>query len=197
MRAKRQYSTEELDLISNVNLSSQEVADKLGTSACTVYRKRKELGVKNKSGPKPSRNPGAWKKPRETRTCAAPGCDNTFTVIETSSRKLCSRGCVFKIANPAQSGKPRKQRNPNLNEYIRYRNKVHALSQKVYELHKDIINPHNYPRTLNGVEGGYQLDHITTIKESFDAGIPPENVAVLSNLRMLPWKENVQRNTKK
>lgn len=32
------------------------------------------------------------RKPRETRTCAAPGCDVTFEVIVTSKRKYCCSG---------------------------------------------------------------------------------------------------------
>ena len=35
---------------------------------------------------------GRKKLPREIRTCVAPGCDNTFEVIVTSTRKFCCRG---------------------------------------------------------------------------------------------------------
>ena len=62
-----------------------------------------------------------------------------------------------------------------------------------YEQNKEIINPNNYPRTLCGVKGGWQLDHIITVKECFEKGILPEDASSLNNLRMLPWKENLMR----
>lgn len=68
------------------------------------------------------------------------------------------------------------------------------LSRKVYNENIDIINPERHPRTICGVEGGWQLDHIIPIKERFEKGISPEEASVLSNLRMLPWKENLMRN---
>jgi 5-methylcytosine-specific restriction endonuclease McrA len=66
----------------------------------------------------------------------------------------------------------------------------------VYNENIDIINPERHPRTLCGVEGGWQLDHIIPIKECFDRGIPPREAASLTNLRMLPWKENLMRQYK-
>jgi hypothetical protein len=47
---------------------------------------------------------------------------------------------------------------------------------------------------LCGVDGGWQLDHIKTVREAFDEGLSPEEVAHVDNLRMLPWKENLMRN---
>jgi hypothetical protein len=71
---------------------------------------------------------------------------------------------------------------------------VHGLSNKNYKLNIDIINPNNYPRTICGIDGGWQLDHIIPIKECFELGIPIEEAADISNLRMLPWRENLMRN---
>lgn len=77
--------------------------------------------------------------------------------------------------------------------YPGYARKVHGLSQKVYEENIDIINPNRHKRTLCGVNGGYQLDHIMSIRECFDKNVPPEKAASVENLRMLPWKENLMR----
>jgi hypothetical protein len=41
-----------------------------------------------------------------------------------------------------------------------------------------------------GVEGAYQLDHIVSINEGWNGGIPAEEIAKWENLRMIPWKEN-------
>ena len=56
------------------------------------------------------------------------------------------------------------------------------------------IHPSGYPRTIHGTDGGYQLDHIKTVRQCFDEGIDPGLVANVENLRMLPWKENLMRN---
>jgi hypothetical protein len=46
------------------------------------------------------------------------------------------------------------------------------------------------------VDGAYQLDHITSISEGFSKNISPEVIADMSNLRMLPWKENLLKSNK-
>jgi hypothetical protein len=85
--------------------------------------------------------------------------------------------------------------NPNKSELRQYTNRVHWLTKKVYDANIDTINPLNYPRTLCGIDGGYQLDHIMSIKEGFTRNIPPEQMATLDNLQMLPWKENRTKHT--
>jgi hypothetical protein len=87
--------------------------------------------------------------------------------------------------------------NVNSKEYKTYARKVHRLSGKIYNENIDTINPERHSRTLNGVDGGWQLDHITPIKECFLSGIPAEEAAALENLRMLPWKDNLMRNYNK
>jgi len=81
-------------------------------------------------------------------------------------------------------------------DYRDYKNAVYRLSQKVYEENIKIINPNNYPRTRMGVEGGWQLDHIKPVIECFKEKITIEEASDISNLRMLPWKENLMRNFK-
>lgn len=80
--------------------------------------------------------------------------------------------------------------NPQLKEYKKYCGRVHYLTMKTYRKYKDVINPNGYPRTLCGVEGGYQLDHKIPIKEGFIKRIPEEVVADVLNLQIIPWKEN-------
>jgi len=87
-------------------------------------------------------------------------------------------------------------RNPNTPEYKRYSRNVHGLSQEVYNKNIDIINPQRHPRTLCGVEGGWQLDHIVPIKECFERGLTVEEASNINNLRMLPWRENLMRQYK-
>lgn len=75
-------------------------------------------------------------------------------------------------------------------EFRRYRHKVVVLTNKNYRNNIDIINPNRYPRTLSGISGGYQIDHIKSVKFCFENGISPEDCSDLSNLQMLPWEEN-------
>lgn len=84
--------------------------------------------------------------------------------------------------------------NINSDDYKTYARKVHRFSGKTYAENIDIINPNRYPRTLCGVDGGWQLDHIISIKECYRKGITPQEAANVSNLRMLPWKTNLMRN---
>ena len=77
--------------------------------------------------------------------------------------------------------------------YKKYSRTVHWLTRKVYADHKHEINPHDYPRTLCGVKGGWQLDHIVSIKEGFMRGLPPEKIAKKENLQMLPWEKNLEK----
>ena len=85
------------------------------------------------------------------------------------------------------------KRQLNIPQYQKYVRKVRYLSETNYAKYKEIINPDDYPRTLCGVDGGYQLDHILGVRECFDKGISIEECASLQNLQMIPWKENLQK----
>jgi hypothetical protein len=47
-----------------------------------------------------------------------------------------------------------------------------------------------------GVKGAYQLDHIYPISKGYENKIPPEELARMDNLRMIPWKENLLKSNK-
>ena len=42
-----------------------------------------------------------------------------------------------------------------------------------------------------GVPGAYQIDHITGVRHGFDHGIDPSKIGKFSNLRMIPWRDNL------
>lgn len=85
--------------------------------------------------------------------------------------------------------------NPNKTQFQEYSSKVRILTEKNYENHKDILNPDNHRRTLCGVDGGYQLDHIKSIKYCFDNNISIEECSDIKNLQLLPWKANRSKGT--
>lgn len=191
----KDWIKKDLDLIKNVSYSAKELSKILNEKVGTIRRLRKELGVTPSQSAVMSK-PRPYQRKQEIRNCVRKDCNVTFQVNRASKKKYCSPRCQMLTQNPSYKGMHRPQRNPDIKEYTKYSRKVHGLSQKIYELNKDIINPSNYPRTLCGVEGGWQLDHIIPIKECYNKGMSINEAASLDNLRMLPWKTNLMRNFK-
>lgn len=92
--------------------------------------------------------------------------------------------------NPKMTGELHPNWNPDKPAFIRYGTQVRWLSELAYRAHTETINPEGHPRTLCGVEGGYQLDHKTSIKKAYDLGWTPEQCADIRNLQLLPWADN-------
>ena len=164
-----------------------------------IDRKRKATIKRNniKTG-----RPKGQGKPKNGYSKPCKMCDTLMWVTPKVQKKYCSKKCMHidpeyrqLLRDAPHPGHPR-GKNPDTPNFRYYKNLVHRLSHKVYIQNKEVINPNNYPRTLCGVEGGYQLDHIKPISECYKLGMKPEDVAMLSNLRMLPWKQNVGRNKK-
>lgn len=80
----------------------------------------------------------------------------------------------------------------SLPEWKRYRNEVDRLTkqQPLHELE-------NYDkRGPNGKEGAYTLDHIISVALGFKNKISEQTIADISNLRMIPWKDNILKGWK-
>jgi hypothetical protein len=203
----KQLTKEDIETIARSDLTTYEICDLIGIKpTVTLSRWRKQLGISVPKGCKPGKE-RPWRIiPREIANCK--NCNKEVSVIPKYKEKFkyCSRKCQFEnpdhinmLKNIDRSymytDEYRKiMSNPDASERKRYGNIVHKLTSKNYELHKDEINPNTYPRTVCGIEGGYQLDHIISIKFGFENNILPEVLAEKSNLRMLPWKENLMRN---
>ena len=80
----------------------------------------------------------------------------------------------------------------NIEEAVRC-NEVRKITEENYNKYKEQINPNNHPRTLCGIENGYQLDHRVSIKWGFLHGVNPKVIGNVDNLQMLPWKENLTK----
>ena len=193
MTKSRIYTQDELILVYNVNLSAREVSVSLGVSPITIDRLRKKLNILVPLGAKTGRIVLKTRK-RFIKECMAENCTNTFETVPRKNKRFCSPSCQLKTIHIAPKGRgSRGIRNPNTKEYKRYSRLVHSLSQETYIKNIDSINPNRHPRTLCGIDGGWQLDHIKTIKECFQQGIPAAEASVLDNLRMLPWRDNLMR----
>lgn len=190
---KHKWTNEEIMLLEDIAYSVSKLTEMLNLRPGTIRNKRNELGVKAPRGLRAGQ-PNLKKMRQEVRMCIGKDCNTTFTINQASKKKFCSHSCQQRTANVAGKGiGSRKIRNPNIKEYVRYARKVHRLSQKIYEENKDIINPNNYPRTLCGIKDGWQLDHILPIKKCFEKGLTENEASSVSNLRLLPWKENLIR----
>lgn len=84
-------------------------------------------------------------------------------------------------------------RQNNTTNYKKYCNKVRKLTEKNYVKYQNIINPNNYPRTLCGVEGGYQIDHKLSLRFCYDNNITEEVCSSVDNLQMLEWSKNLNK----
>jgi len=91
---------------------------------------------------------------------------------------------------------PRYQEHRHSREYWDFYNKVVWESEKTYVKHKQDINPEDHPRTLCGIEGGYQLDHIISIDYGWKNNMTIEELSCKENLQMLEWKENRLKSNK-
>lgn len=79
-----------------------------------------------------------------------------------------------------------KKMGANPTEFERYRNKVDTLTAK-----QPIHLLENFDkRGVAGADGAYHLDHIVSAWYGFHNNIPAEQIAHISNLRMIPWMEN-------
>lgn len=85
------------------------------------------------------------------------------------------------------------KRKKETDKYKLYKHKVRYLTEKTYALYKNEINPNNYPRTLCGVDNGYQLDHVISVSECFKKNIPEDYCASKENLQMLSWIDNLRK----
>lgn len=171
-----------------------------------IEKKKKETLRRN--GKRSGRKPGTGKV-RTGKYFPCPVCEISVYhkryEINGGIRKFCSRSCMNRSESyrqkisVANKGKVRSEeylntrRKESTPEYTRYKNLVHKLSERTYVEHIDEINPDRFPRTLCGVDCGYQLDHIVPVRECFDTGVSAFDASSVENLRMLPWKQNLMR----
>lgn len=110
-------------------------------------------------------------------------CSRRHTNNHTNKHHVSNKGWM-------KSGENHPNWNPNKSDFLKYAYAVRRVSEETYNLYQDVINPQNLPRTLCGIDGGYQLDHKISIKEGYDNHLNPEVLGHITNLQMLPWEAN-------
>jgi hypothetical protein len=195
----------QLELLKDATKTGQELCEILKCGIITISRWRKKLGIETKRGCKKGKTK-PWVLKRKDISCAT--CSMSFNVVISSTRKYCSKSCMFQNENYINSlrqidrsymqtdeykNKFLKKETP---AYRRYRNKVSKLTEQTYNMNKEKINPEGFKRTLAGVDGGYHLDHKISCRHGFDNNITPENISSIDNLQMLSWRENITKGSK-
>lgn len=64
---------------------------------------------------------------------------------------------------------------------------------KITRMQPIVILENYEKRGKAGIEGAYHLDHIYPISKGFDNKIPVEIIGDISNLRFIPWEENLRK----
>lgn len=186
----RVYTKHEMMLIEKSEMPSREVAEKIGVCMMTIYRLRKKLGIKANG----RINNGRLEN-KERRICRRKDCNIVFYVVPSRTKSYCSHSCHTQDAKPWENRKKRKF-DYDTASYNQYKKAVYKESNIVYEENIETINPNRYLRARNGTKNAWQLDHIKPVVECFKEGWTIEEASAVSNLRMLPWKDNVGRNKK-
>ena len=199
-------SDTEISLLSDCTKTNKEIAELLKCSIVTISRKRKKYGIIVPRGLKPGQHNNKITKYKTN--CIK--CGNLFelTPCRKFTAKYCSKNCMYiseeyhnilKNVDKSymKSEQYRKTKSKeDTPEYRKFRNRVANLTEYVYNENMSKINPNNYMRTLAGIDGGYHLDHIISCREGFDKGYTPEQISDVTNLQMLPWRDNVVKGKK-
>lgn len=194
-----QLTEQEMNIVKDPVITLHEAGEKIGVHPGTISRWRKKLGIKGIF--KRPGSPGPRPFTGYYNTCLMDGCENTFRTVPSKDQKYCSQVCSGKhrcqldpTIAPGYGQKERPwRRKPDRPAYKVYQGKVQRLTEEVYNINIDEINPMRYNRRLCGVEGGWQLDHIESIRYCFDNDLPAEYCARLENLQMLPWEHNLKK----
>ena len=78
-------------------------------------------------------------------------------------------------------------------EYVEKYPKKQFYKREVwkYTYRNDLTTLPNFDkRGRNGVVGAYQIDHVVSINDGWEKGIPADEIGKMENLRMITWEEN-------
>lgn len=97
------------------------------------------------------------------------------------------------MENGLAKGLTRDEYNQIISDKQKYYNAVHKITKQ-----QNIKSLEHYEKRGKSKKGtdNYQLDHIIPISEGFRNNIDPVIIGDISNLRFIPWQENILRNKK-
>lgn len=77
-------------------------------------------------------------------------------------------------------------------KFLYYKQRVDDVTKR-QPLH---LLEHFEKRGPTGKSGAYHIDHIISIRYGFHAGIDPEVIGDIKNLRFIPWRQNLIKSSK-
>ena len=203
----KDLTQEQYSILIDKTKTAVEIQLVLGCGIATISRWRKKLGAQPPKGSKPNK-PKPWQVTKIKMSCKV--CKKLVDVVPCNFNtfKYCSKKCKFQCEDYINTLRSmdksymqtdqyrQSKRKPDTPEYRKYRNRVATLTKRTYNQYKDTINPEEYTRSIAGVVGGYHLDHIVSCREGFESSMTPEQISDVSNLQMLPWRDNVVKGRK-
>ena len=148
-----------------------------------------------------------------TRNC--PSCDNEMRYVSKNTLNTAKKRNT--ICNSCSSYKYKKTFKYRINDdsikkmratkagfsswddYLNNYPKKEMYKREVWKLtYKNPLHEldHWNKRGLCGVDGAYQLDHITSINYGWENKLPPCEIAKWDNLKMIPWRDNLKKRFK-
>ena len=189
---KYELTEEDIEFIIDPNNTNKDIRVRFGCGEMQGTRWRKKYRAEVKVGRKKNKPMHHLRIEKEEKPCKMCGTMHTW-------KTYCSKECVWSDPELGTGPRPHTRgprphlRREDIPAYRRFANEVHKLSEHTYQDNIDKLNPERHPRTINGVDGGYQLDHIIGVREGFDKGMSPQELSRIENLRIITWEENLKR----
>lgn len=116
-----------------------------------------------------------------------------LAAYSSSKRKTDGYRISLGMKNGLAHGLTEDEYNQLITAKKRYYNEVYKITKR-----QPIATLKFYEKRGKAKKGtdNYQLDHIISISEGFRKNIPADIIGHISNLRFIPWKENLLRNRK-
>lgn len=170
---------------------TQETKDKIGqkNKGNTAWNKGKKTGPLSESTRK-KMSAVRKGKPCPANKRLAPWNKGLTKEDHPSIKSYAEKQTGQKREGNYPSGEDHVDWNPDKQAFSEYKSKVRLITERNYRQDKHKINPCDHPRRLNGMDGGWQLDHILSIKYGFDNNIDPAIIGASENLQMLKWQDN-------
>jgi len=155
------------------------------------YGKAKTEEWKQKVSEKNKGCIGYWTGKRHTIESNQKRSASLIKSYETKKRKADGYLISLGMENGLAKGLTRNEYEQLISNKQLYYNEVHKITKR-----QNIKSLKHYEKRGKSRKGtdNYQLDHIIPISEGFRNNIDPNIIGEITNLRFIPWKENILRN---
>ena len=158
-----------------------------------AYGKAKTAEWKKKVSEKNKGCIGYWAGKTKSVELKQKISNGLLAAYSSSKRKTDGYLISLGMENGLAKGLTRNEYEQLISDKQRYYNEVHKITKR-----QNIKSLEHYDKRGKAKKGtdNYQLDHIIPISEGFRNDIDPNIIGDITNLRFIPWKENILRNKK-